>query len=90
MFQQGKCSWIAFGQNVTIVEKPQMLSDIEQPKKKIPICKEIIDGLFTEKQLKESQTAQMYRHSRRRIREEKFSWAQVESIHTNSHSPLTY
>ena len=59
VFQQGNRSWIAFGQNVTIVEKPQILSDIEQPKKKIPICKEIIDGFFTEKQLKESRTAEL-------------------------------
>ena len=66
-FQLGNGSWIAFGQNLTIVEKPQVLSYLEEPKREVLIFKEVFDELFTEKQLEESRLAQMYRHSRRMI-----------------------
>ena len=67
VFQLGNGSWIAFGQNLTIVEKPQVLSYLEEPKREVPIFKEVFDGLFTEKLLEESRLAQLYRHSRRTI-----------------------
>ena len=37
VFQLGNGSWIAFGQNLTIVEKPQVLSYLEEPKREVPI-----------------------------------------------------
>ena len=67
VFQLGNGSWIAFGQNLTIVEKPEVLSYLEEPKREVPIFEEVFNGSFTEKQLEESQLAQMYRHSRRTI-----------------------
>ena len=67
VFQLRNGSWIAFGQNLTIVEKPQVLSYLEEPKREVSIFKEVFDGLFTEKQLEESRLAQMYRRSRRTI-----------------------
>ena len=50
VFQLGNVSWIAFGQNLTKVEKPQVLSYFEEPKREGPIFKEIFDSFFTEKQ----------------------------------------
>ena len=67
VFQLGNGSWIPFGQNLTIVEKLQVLSYLEEPKREVPIFKTIFYGLFTEKQLEESRLAQKYRHSRRTI-----------------------
>ena len=37
LFQLGNGSWIAFGQNLTIVEKPQVLSYLEEPKGEVSI-----------------------------------------------------
>ena len=74
VFQLGNGSWIAFGQILKIVEKPQVLSYLEEPKREVPIFKEVFDGLFTEKQLEDSRLAErhsrrhsLYRHSRRTI-----------------------
>ena len=67
IFQLGNASWIAFGQNLTIVEKPQVLSYLEERKREVPIFKEVFNGFFTEKQLEESRLAQMYRQIRRTI-----------------------
>ena len=67
VFKLGNGSWIAFGQNLTIVEKSQVLSFLEEPKSGVTIFKEAFDGLITEKQLEECQLVQMYRHSRRTI-----------------------
>ena len=64
VFQLVNRSWTVFGQILTIVEKPQVLRG---PKSKIPICKKVFDGLFTEKHLEECRLAQMYRHSRKTI-----------------------
>ena len=63
VFQLGNGSWIAFGQNFTLVEKPQVLSYLEEPKRDVPNFKEVVGDFFTEKQLEESRLAQMYRHS---------------------------
>ena len=67
VFQIGKGSWIAFGHTLTIVEKPQVLSFLEEPKREFPTFKKVFNGLFTEKQVEESRLAQMYRQSRRSI-----------------------
>ena len=69
IFQLGNGSWIAFAQNFTKVEKPQVLSHLEEPKREVPIFKDVFDSFFTEKQLQKNQLAQMYRHSRRTITE---------------------
>ena len=72
VYQLGNGSWIAFGQNLTIVEKPQVLSYLEEPKREVPIFKEVFDGLFTEKQLEESRLAQIYSQSRNDNRKRNF------------------
>ena len=51
VFQLGSGSWIAFGQNRTIVEKAQALCYLQEPKREVPIIKDVFDGLTTEKQL---------------------------------------
>ena len=51
VFQLGNGSWIAFVQNLTIVEKPQVLSHLEEPKREVSIFREVVDSLCTEKQL---------------------------------------
>ena len=44
-----------------------MWSYLDEHKREVAIFKKVFDGFFTEKQLEESQLAQMYRHSRRTI-----------------------
>ena len=72
VFQLSNGSWIAFGQNLTIVEKSKLLSYFEEPKREVLIFKKVFDGIFTEKQLEECRLAQMYRHNRRTITEREF------------------
>ena len=67
VFQTDNVSWSAFGQSVTIVEKPNSLSYLDQPKNEINILREVVDKLFIEKRLVESRLAQIYRHSRGKI-----------------------
>ena len=59
VFQLGNVSWIAFGQNLTKVEKSQVLSYFEEPKREGPIFKKIFDSFLTEKQPEKSQLAQI-------------------------------
>ena len=83
MFQLGNGSWMAFSHNMTIIEKHQILSYLEQTKNEIPSFKEMVDGFFTEKQLEERRLAQLYRHCRTAITGREDFLGQVESIYTN-------
>ena len=44
VFQLGNGSCLAFGQDLTIVEKPQVLSYLEEIRHEVPIFKEVFDG----------------------------------------------